>query len=210
MKARLAFVLVILSLATLPAEALSCAPPSGTPEDLIRSTGEGGFWDTYDLALVGKVLSVITDEEDESVTYGRTEIEVEVEVLLGSQEASHTFSLTASDPGWLNGYPYVVGTSYFIPISNRGPNGEPNYTFLCDPITEVADPTIVTARLIEVSEAIGLPYALPSVKEVPPPRTPPTDDPPQAEALSPRAIAVGALVIVGGVAIGAGLHRRRS
>lgn len=123
-------------------DALSCAiHPDGTPESIVRgseqlSSGEP-FFDRYDFAITGTVTTVVTVERPGSETYGRTMVTVDVINGFGLDFITPEIELTQSDPGWMAGYPFVVGHTYFIPVTAVGPNSETNYSFVCDPITEI-------------------------------------------------------------------------
>ncbi len=139
--------------ALLPAGALTCAHfPENTPESLVRNRLTLPAPDTrsYDMAVVGTVRRITTDEDGDSPTYGRTTVEVEMDGffydgVLGATPAD-VWLVTSPDPGWLQGYGFVEGRSYFIPLLFAGPLGEPNYSFFCDPITEVSDPASTGSR----------------------------------------------------------------
>lgn len=153
--------------ALLPAGALTCARfPENTPESLVgnRLTLTDPDTRNYDMAVVGTVRRITTDESEDSATYGRTLVEVELDGLFydGVFGATPTdvWLVTSPDPGWLHGYGFVEGRSYFIPLLLTGPLGEPNYSFVCDPITEVADPASTAAELARIAIEIDLGYHL--------------------------------------------------
>lgn len=106
-------------------------------------------------AVVGTVTRVDTDESN-GPTYGRTEVSVEVDAVFGTPPEPDgdlsTVTVTESDPGWMNGYPFERGTRYFIPLQYEGPGGLTNYSFVCDPIGIVQDPQ----PLIDAARAAGV------------------------------------------------------
>jgi hypothetical protein len=149
-----------------PVAALSCAPVAGaTPEAVAAGTfayDDGtGFFDHFDFAVIGTVTAVRTDERAGSPTYGATEIDVAVDGVLGVAAAPDAMTLTAADPGWLAGYRFEPGAAYFIPVQALSPEGKVNWTFACDPVTEVADPEVTAARLEPVAAGAGVGFGTP-------------------------------------------------
>lgn len=151
--------LFLLSLLpALPAGATSCAPTTVTPEDLVAGgLVLDGF--PYDHAVVGTVDAVTTQETGD--TPGRTFVEVSVVGVFGADLPWTGVVLTMADPGWMAGYPFEVGRSYFIPFVAVGPAEEVNYVQACDPVVEVADAEATAARLAVVAGDAGLPFAYP-------------------------------------------------
>jgi hypothetical protein len=163
--AALATVLVIAVAG--PARALECVQhPDGSAESIASGTEElagegqlGTFWERYDFAVVGTVTGIRTDERDGSATYGATEIDVRVDSVLGSDAAPATTTLRAFDPGWMSGYPFELGVSYFIPVVARSQDGIANFTHACDPVTVLDDPVASTAALGDLAHAAGIAFA---------------------------------------------------
>src|SRR5690606_21087660 len=123
----------------------SCAVhPDASPEAIASGSGrlstERAFFDTYDFAIVGTVTGIDTVGEG-LPDYGATTVRLDVAAVLGGGPSTPQFDVSSPDPGWMGGYPYEVGLTYFIPVQAVGPGGEPNHSFLCDPISEV-DATI--------------------------------------------------------------------
>jgi hypothetical protein len=120
-----------------PAGATSCVVhPDGSPAAIAAGTErlatEMGFFDLYDFALLGTVSEIHTIPTD-----GATTITVDVVAVLGAGDALQQVKIWARDPGWMWGYPFEVGTSYFIPVQRTGPEGQANISFVCDPISVV-------------------------------------------------------------------------
>jgi hypothetical protein len=96
-------------------------------------------------------------------------VEVRVDALFGSvpQTADHSrIVVDESDPGLMNGYGFLPGTRYFIPLLHEGPAGMTNYSFVCDPIGRVNDAQrLVTAArkagVVDVVVPEGTPRAVP-------------------------------------------------
>lgn len=133
------------------ASALMCAPhPDATPRAIAEGTEElsvdGTFREFYDGAIFGTVVSMTTQNDGEQSDDGRTEVVVDVTGTFGPQVGSRAV-VVEDDPGWLNGYPFNVGTHYFIPyvLNQKG-----TYSHLCDPIAEV-DPADVP-ELVDLAE----------------------------------------------------------
>jgi hypothetical protein len=138
------------------AGALECAPhPDGSPQAIASGTEvlvpAGAFFDRYAFAAIGTVTAIETVDGDGEPNYGATTITVDVAAVLGEADVPATFALHADDPGWLNGYPYAVGTAYFVPVVEEGPDGDSNYTSLCDPITPVENVPSLVAELTSVA-----------------------------------------------------------
>jgi hypothetical protein len=165
--ALVAVVAVVTVAGAVPAAALSCASdPGATPEAIaggtFRFADGSAFLDSYDFAVVGTVVAVRTDERQGSPTYGHTEVDLEVDGVLGVPVAPARMTLEAGDPGWMVGYPFERGRSYFVPVLAEGPEGQVNWTFLCDPISEVGDPEALSTQLAGLAGGAGLPYGTPS------------------------------------------------
>ena len=144
------------------ASALSCAEhPDGSPQAIAAGTerlsGGDRFFDQYDYAVIGTVTEVQTVGAEPN--YGATTVKVDVEGVLGESSAPEQIDISSPDPGWLNGYPYERGTTYFIPVQAEGPEGQPNYSFLCDPISEV-DVGVAT-ELRQLAEGAGVAFSTP-------------------------------------------------
>jgi len=205
-----------------PVAALSCAPhPDSSPAAIASGTAilssEDEFFDSYDFAVVGTVSEVRTVGEGEP-DYGATTIHLKVVAVLGRESAPQAMTITSPDPGWMAGYPYESGRTYFIPVQVEGPGGQPNYSFLCDPITEV-DAGIALDLAQPASEA-GIPLSTPDDELAPEPESDelaaaapandlsPPNDGSQGTRVWPIALTLAA--VVGVVATAAHRARRRS
>lgn len=153
-----------------PTGALSCAPSTGWSPAAIASgtepraaegrATEDGFFDRYDIALIGTVAEVTT-ADSRAPDYGAATIDVEVLAILGDDRtAPPSMQVGSSDPGWMSGYPYEVGITYFIPIQAEGPDGRPNFSFICDPIAEIDAGAVDDLR--ELAADAGIPFATPA------------------------------------------------
>jgi hypothetical protein len=148
--------------ASAPAMALSCAAhPDGSPRSIASGTDRLvtgiAFFDAYDFAVIGSVAMIETVDGAE-IHAGRTTVSVDVMALLGPGEPDRRVAITSPDPGWMAGYPFEIGATYLIPVKAVGPMGEPNYSFLCDPISEV-DPAFLT-ELGRLASNAGLPFTM--------------------------------------------------
>ena len=147
----------------VPVQALSCAVhPDGSPEAILAGTEQlatgDSFFERYDLAVTGTVTAVHTDDAPGSPTYGDTLVSVDVLNAFGVSDIVRSIVIFQDDPGWMSGYPFEQGNVYFIPLQVNGPNGEANYSFLCDPIT----PTNPSAAALLPAQAISsIPVAYP-------------------------------------------------
>ncbi len=99
---------------------------------------DGTLYTIFDLAISGTVTEIATDEVPGSATYGATEVSFEVINAFGVDTISPTLVVWSSDPGWMSGYPFEVGRTYFVPLKNPGMSGHPYESFLCDPISEIS------------------------------------------------------------------------
>lgn len=146
-----------------PAAATSCAlDPSATPEAIAAGSyrsayGGPDFFDAYDVALVGTVTGKQVDGE-----FGPATVTFDVAGVLGRPQAPAVMDVTVKDDGQLNGYRYEVGQGYFVPLVDRGPDGLRNFSFLCDPISPIADADREFTRLGALAEGRGLAAAAPS------------------------------------------------
>jgi hypothetical protein len=171
-------VLAIGAAGVVPAGALSCAAhPDGSPEAIASgterlSTGTD-FFDSYDYAVIGTVTDIRTVWAGEA-DYGATTLSVDVVAVLGEGIARESVEISSPDPGWMAGYAYEVGTGYFIPVQRNGPEGQPNYSFVCDPITEV-DVSIAT-ELRHIASDAGIPFSTSSAGPAQTPADGPVDD----------------------------------
>lgn len=136
-------IVVLVAASPGTASATSCAPPpDGSARSIVTGTevlwGDHAFFDLYDYAITGTVASITTDEERGSTTYGATEVQFDVINGFGVDEVGETVVVHQSDPGWMNGFGFVPGATYFVPLVHRGPNGERDYSFVCDPISSIS------------------------------------------------------------------------
>lgn len=151
-------------LAVRPAGATSCAiVEDASPEQIASGTDSygGAFFDHWDFAVVGTVTAIRTDERQGSPTYGATEVDLRVAGVLGVDQAPASMTLRSPDPGWMSGYPYEVGVAYFVPVVARTPDGVVNSTFLCDPISSLADAEAAATELAGLAAGAGIPFATP-------------------------------------------------
>lgn len=148
-----------------PAAALTCAEhPDGSPRAIAAGTESlataDRFFDRYDFAVLGTVTHIDTVGEG-GPDHGATAVTLEAAAVLGLRTAPARLSLSSPDPGWLAGHPYEAGNGYFIPVRARGPDGEANYTFLCDPITEVDDVSALAGELAPLAADAGIALSIP-------------------------------------------------
>lgn len=194
-----------------PASALSCAAPPADAPQIAAVNGEvfgAPFFDEYDFAVVATVTGIETDETPGSDTYGDTTIEADVALVLGDAEATETIQLSADDPGWMAGYAFRVGRSYFVPVDAVSPSGQVNHTFLCTPVTEVDDAEGTADRLAALAEDSGVAHASPG-------NTPPTtveapgeEDESSSSPFVALGTAVGVFLVATAIAMVARRRRR--
>ena len=143
-----------------PVSATSCAAVEGpTPEQVAAGDDDLGgrrFFPAYDYGLVGTVEAVSHEPQGPATTRFR------VVGVLGRDSVPPTVDVASPDPGWMNGYGFVVGTSYFVPLAATGPDGRRHFSFVCDPISVLADPVASFDRAAAIAEQRGMPYARPS------------------------------------------------
>lgn len=164
-------VVVLVAVPAGAVRATSCAPaPDGSARAIVTGTevlwGDHGFFDLYDYAITGTVIEVVTDEDAESDTYGATEVHVDVINGFGVEQIGESVVVHQSDPGWMNGFAFDRGATYFIPLVHAGPNGERDYSFVCDPISRISPEG--AAQLIEIVGG-SIAVAHPSVDATPAP-----------------------------------------
>jgi hypothetical protein len=163
-------VATVVSLATTTlgaatAGALSCAShPRGAPADIVSGNphlvGGSDFFRRFDIAVIGTITEIVTAAEDDP-EWPTTTLTLDVAAIVGDAAAAPRSILVSSpDPGWHSGYPYEVGTTYFIPVQAEGPGGEPNYSFFCDPISEVGAEEV--DDLGRVAADAGIAFARPT------------------------------------------------
>lgn len=138
----------------LTAQAVTCAPhPSASPQAVAERTEslsvEGSFSDHYDGAIFGRVVSQRTNHDGESAEYGQTEVVVDVTGVYGPP-VNDPAVVVQDDPGSLNGFPFEVGSQYFIPYVETT---DGLYSHLCDPISEVDESKV--EHLMAVAEEHG-------------------------------------------------------
>ena len=167
-----------LATTTLPsdASATSCVGTDRTPSELVAGAppyrqGDGTLWELFDLAITGTVTEIRTEAS-------ATEVRFQVINAMGVSTVPAELIVSESDPGHLNGYGFQVGRTYFVPLVSPGPNGEPYWSFVCDPISEI--PPEDADRLL--SAAIeGVATAVPRDVEASAPTDPDTDNAPDTE-----------------------------
>ena len=119
-----------------PAVATSCVGLEGmTPQNLLagRPMHDSTLFEQYDLAVVGTVTAIRTNDAQG----GATRTTVDVHSGFNVAQLPPTIDVASDDPGWMNGYAFAHGKTYFIPVAHPGPNGQPYYSFVCDPIFEL-------------------------------------------------------------------------
>lgn len=144
-------ILIVVAGSARPVVALSCALPDAgmSPRSIVADTeimrNGRPFFESYDFAVTGTVTSVTTDEVAGSTTYGSTAVVFDVLNAYGLETVGYALVVSVSDPRWMSGYPFEIGQTYFVPLKAVGPQGQPNYSFLCDPITPM---TLVEAMAL--------------------------------------------------------------
>lgn len=171
-------VLAMGAVGVAPAGALSCAAhPDGSPAAIASGTErlstEADFFDSYDYAVIGTVTEIRTVGTGEP-DYGATTLSIDVVAVLGKGTATERIKISSPDPGWMAGYPYEVGAGYFIPVQRTGPEGQPNYSFACDPITEVD--VSIAAELGQLASDADIPFSTPDAGPGQAPADEPVDD----------------------------------
>jgi hypothetical protein len=160
---------LFVSMTTERGTALSCAVhPNGRPEAILRGTeelaSEQGFIESYDGAIIGEVIGIETNEVHGSETFGRTVTGFAVDAAFWNLTGS-VVMVTSDDPGWFAGYPFEMGKRYFVPLVLLGPQGQPMYSMVCDPITPVNLRRV--DRLTEIARANEVPIVMPSQATAP-------------------------------------------
>jgi hypothetical protein len=86
------------------ASALSCAPGTITPEQVVAGQAAlpdgSSFFDHYDVAIVGTVLDVETETEPGD-RHGRTTVTFNVHATFGEPPAAEVLRVSQGDPGWM-------------------------------------------------------------------------------------------------------------
>src|SRR5690606_12961361 len=115
--------------------------------------------------------------------YGATQVHVDVINGFGVDEIGEQVVVHQSDPGWMNGFAFERGSTYFIPLVHVGPNGEPDYSFVCDPISRISPEG---ARQLVDLAADSIAVADPSPWAVARPASPPPTSRPDVAELASR------------------------
>ena len=121
-----------------PALATSCvmhedASPAAILAGEERLAMGGAFADQYRGAVLARVPDIDTDEREGSATYGSTIVRLDVVATFGEVAADQA-RIEMADPGWMNGYAFEPGATYFVPIRH-----EPSDVMACEPITLVPE-----------------------------------------------------------------------
>lgn len=128
----------MLAVAGSPAVATSC----GGHEDASAAAILDGeerlgtmrpFDADYRGAVLGTVTDLDTDEREGSATYGSTVVRMDVLGTHGDVAAGRA-RIEMPDPGWMLGYGFEAGGTYFVPVRH-----EPTDVMACEPITRVAE-----------------------------------------------------------------------
>lgn len=155
-----------------PAMALSCAEhPEGSPTAIVQGRDDlasgNPFFEHYDFAITGTVGEITTNNDGESDNYGFTQLEVAVINGYGIDSVPDVVTVSEPDPGWLQGYEFTSGDTYFIPIFiTDGPDGEQNNSNGCDPITQL---TVADAEQLALQAAADVIVSTPEDEVVPEP-----------------------------------------
>lgn len=169
----------------VPAAATSCVGFQGvTPQKLLAGEPVHGqrLFENYDLAVVGTVTGIRTNDAQR----GAARTTVDVHAAFGVEELPPVLDVSSDDAGAMNGFPFERGTTYFIPLEHPGPQGQPHYSFVCDPILEVPGPA-AAGELQDVAADNGV-----MVAELAAPNPPPA----VAAGLS-----LGGVVAIAGLAV---------
>lgn len=121
-----------------PALATSCvmhedASPAAILAGEERLALDGRFGDHYRGAVLATVTDIDTDEREGSPTYGSTLVRMDVLATYGEVAADQA-RIEMPDPGWMLGYSFEPGATYFVPVRH-----EPTDVLACEPITRVDD-----------------------------------------------------------------------
>lgn len=162
------------------------------------------LWSAFDLVVTGTVVDIETNERRDSGAYGATVITFDVINAMGVASIDDRVLISSSDPGWVNGYAFEVGSTYFVPLKSPGPAGQRYWSFLCDPISRI---TPSDAAELTTAVMTGVPTATPGGLDSPEPRVVEPVKPPAVEYGVPAGPIVIA-VVVAGVA-GWSVRRRR-
>lgn len=193
-----------------PAGATSCIAPAGPKATITgnddRSMG-GKFFDMYDGVVLGEVASV---DANPRMAPGGTKIHVDVYGAIGTSTVGQTIVISADDDGAMNGFPFQAGTWYFIPVQDKGPQGQVNYSFVCDPIAQIKGEAAAD-KLLDLARRNGQDVALAGGSSQP---TEPSAAPAAAatgDSWPVVPVAVGVAVAAGlGIAAAVVLRRRRA
>ena len=146
---RLAGVMAALALAggvtvaAPPAFAVSCVDlPDTIPDEVAAgddpAVGGRPFFERYEVAVVGKVTRVRTDKRPGSPSYGLTRTTFAVHAGFGDRSVPATIDVRSDDPGWMSGFAFREGSTYFVPLALTGPADDEYFSQLCDPISELS------------------------------------------------------------------------
>lgn len=128
----------VMSLSATSALATSCvmhedASPAAILAGEERLAIEGGFAEHYRGAVLASVTDIDTDEREGSATYGSTIVRMDVLATYGEVAADQA-RIEMPDPGWMLGYSFQPGATYFVPVRH-----EPTDVMACEPITLVPE-----------------------------------------------------------------------
>lgn len=121
-----------------PALATSCVMhPDASAASILAGEEQlaldGGFDAHYRGAVLATVDDVDTDAREGSASHGRTVVRLTALGTHGDVTAGQV-RIEMADPGWMLGYGFEVGATYFVPVRH-----EPTDVMACEPITRVAD-----------------------------------------------------------------------
>lgn len=162
--------------------------------------GDATLWSAFDLVVTGTVVDIETNERRDSGAYGATVITFDVINAMGVASIDDRVLISSIDPGWVNGYAFEVGSTYFVPLKSPGPAGQRYWSFLCDPISRI---TPSDAAELTTAVMTGVPTATPGGLDSPEPRVVEPVKPPAVEygvPAGPIVIAAVVVVVVVGVA----------
>lgn len=188
---------------TAPAGATSCVGLEGvTPQKLLAGNDvhSGSLFEQYDLAVVGTVTAVRTNDAQG----GATRTTLDVHSGFNVAELPRKIDVSSDDPGWMNGYAFQRGTTYFIPLEHPGPRGQPYYSFVCDPIFALPGPD-ASAEMEGVAAGNDVTIATLTAAQAPPGST--SAGMPMPGVVAIAGLAVVALLAVGGLAAVVGRRR---
>lgn len=178
--ARRVAVLVAIAAVVIPASAVSATSCVGWSGFAWRSIADGSamlvdagandvrYFDVYDMVVIGEVVDVApaTIDNEIGASVGGFAVTIETAGALRMETVSPAYVVYQYDMGEMSGYPFVVGTTYMVPLQGE----DPDRVGLCDAVLAVTPRNAEEALALAAESGVDVAFPATSAPDtsVPP------------------------------------------